>query len=192
MTIQDQIKQLQKLVNKLTNEQVIQDRVTTVAAAETLADYKDRIFNDGKATNESRIGDYSTKPMYASKSQLKGLPKSRFKPKGKDGSSVFKNGKKKRSTYLRNGYFEFRKTAGRQNKVVDLNLTGASARTIQLGTAAGGLIGFGFTDDARREILEGNEKKFRKQIFTISQSEQDTFQDAALRELTFIINQEIK
>lgn len=191
MSIENQIKRLQKLVTRLSNDKLITERVTTVAALESLADYKDRIFTEGKATNESRIGDYSTKPFYAGKSQLKGLPKSKFKPVGKDGKSQFKNGRKKKTTYLSQGYFEFRKRAGRQNRTVDLNLTGASSRSIQLGTR-GDLVVFGFTDDKRREILEGNERRFKKAIFTLSSGEQDTFQDAARRELAFIINQELR
>lgn len=187
-SIDDQIKTLEKLVKRLTNDQLIKERVTVVAANRTLADYKDRIFNDGDATNGSKIGDYSTKPFYAGKSQLKGLPKSRFKPKGKDGKSAFKNGKKKVTRYLSKGYFQFRQTAGRQNRTVDLNLTGASAKTIQLGQA-NGLVAFGFTDDKRREILEGNEKRFRKNVFTLSKSEQETFQRESVRELTIIIQQ---
>lgn len=187
-SIEDQIKDLEKLVKRLTDDKLIQDRVTTVAALETFAEYKDRIFAEGRATNGSRIGDYDTKPYYVSKGQLKGLPKSKFKPKGKDGKSKFKSGKSKKSTYVKQGYFEFRKLAGRQNKKVDLNLTGASARTIQLGTK-GDLIVFGFTDTKRRIILEGNERKYRKDIFTVSKAEQETFQDAAARELRFIIRE---
>jgi hypothetical protein len=189
-TIDDQIKDLEELVQRLTDDKLIQDRVTTVAALETFAQYKDRIFADGKATNGSRIGDYDTKPYYVGKSQLKGLPKSKFKPKGKDGKSKFKSGKSKKTTYVKQGYFQFRKLAGRQNKTVDLNLTGASARSIQLGTK-GDLIIFGFTDESRRQILIGNERKYRKDIFTVSQAELETFQEAAARELRFIIRQAV-
>ena len=189
-TIQDQIKNLEKLVDRLLDSKAIQNRVTTVAALEVFADYKDRIFKEGRASDESRIGDYDTKPYYVSKSQLKGLPKSKFKPKGKNGKAKFKNGKTKKSTYVKKGYFEFRKVAGRQNRFVDLNLTGASARSIQLGTQ-GTFVVFGFTDDKRRKILEANELRFKKNIFSLSLQERKTFQIAAIREIRFIISEEI-
>lgn len=190
MTIEDQIKNLEKLVERLSDDKAIQNRVTTVAALEVFADYKTRIFTDGRSTNSSRIGDYNTKAFYAGKSQLKGLPKSKFKPKGKTGQSKFKNGKPHKTTYLKNGYFQFRKVAGRQNRYVDLNLTGASERSIQFGTEGDAVV-FGFTDDRRRKILEANELRFKKQIFTLSQDEIKTFNTSAVREIKRIIQEEI-
>lgn len=70
MTIEDQIRNLEKLVERLSDDKAIQNRVTTVAALEVFADYKTRIFTDGRSTNSSRIGDYNTKAFYAGKSQL--------------------------------------------------------------------------------------------------------------------------
>lgn len=191
MSIQKQIKELENVLRFLANDTDVRDRVTLVAAKEVEADYKDRIFADGKDSKGGKIGNYDRKPMYAGKSQLRGLPKGGFAPKGKNGKSTFKNGNKKKTRYLKNGYSEFRKRAGRQNTTVDLNLTGASQQTIQT-AVSGDKIVLGFTDPKRLAILEGNERRFGKNIFDLSKAEQDTFEIAAVRETRFVIQQILK
>jgi hypothetical protein len=185
------IKQIELLAKTLANKDTIKKRVTIVAAKSTEADYKERIFVDGKDSKGGNIGKYSTKPLYASKSNLKGLPKSKFKPKGKNGKSVFKNGKKKKTTYLKAGYKEFRDRSGRQSAKVDLNLTGSTFNSIQLDSDKDTIF-LGFTSKENELIMEGNEKRFSKSIIPLSNKEEDTFIKVANREVVEIVKEILK
>lgn len=190
-TLDQYIQQIELLAKTLTNKDTIKKRVTVVAAKETEADYKERIFVDGKSSKGANIGKYDTKPFYASKSNLKGLPKSKFKPSGKNGKSKFKNGKNKNSTYLKAGYKEFRDRAGRQSGKVDLNLTGSTLNSIQLDSSKDKIF-LGFTNKESELIMEGNERRFNKNIVTLSKKEQNTFQTASIREVNQIVREIIE
>ncbi len=188
MSLEKQIEELQRIVQVLQNDKNIQARVTTVGAFATLAEYKTRIFTEGKASSGAKIGSYDTSPFYASSESLRGLPKGKFNKKGKTGKSKFKSGKSHKSTYLKSGYKEFRSKAGRQNSKVDLNLTGASQQTIQVGTKGDQTV-IGFTDPKRMVILEAKERKYGKDIFTLSQQEQAVYQETVDREIQQVIKE---
>ncbi len=188
MSIKSQILQLSKVLEELKDDKNIKARVTTVGAFATLADFKTRIFTEGKTANGGRIGTYDTSPFYASKSNLRGLPKGKFNKKGKTGKNKFKNKKPHKSTYLKSGYKEFRTKTGRQSSKVDLNLTGASQQTVQVGTKGGDVV-IGFTDPKRLIILEANERRFKKNIFTLSKGEQQTYQETVEDEFQEIIRE---
>jgi hypothetical protein len=190
MGLSDYIKKLQKLVLVLGDDELLAKRIGIPATLAVEAEYKVRIFKEGEATNGSNIGKYSNTPFYAGKDSLKGLPKGKFKPVGKNGRSRFKNGKPKKTRYLKGGYGEFRDRAGRQSKNVDLNLTGASERSIRTGLK-GSKVVLGFTSKERFDILRGNEKRFKKDILTLSKKERVTFIDAAEREISFLIRQQL-
>ena len=91
MSLEKQIEELQRIVQVLQNDKNIQARVTTVGAFATLAEYKTRIFTEGKASSGAKIGSYDTSPFYASSESLRGLPKGKFNKKGKTGKSKCKN-----------------------------------------------------------------------------------------------------
>lgn len=188
MSIEDKILQLKKVLDELQDDRNIKARVTTVGAFAVLADFKTRIFTDGKAASGARIGSYSTSPFYASSSNLRGLPKGKFNKKGKGGKNKFKNKKPHKSTYLKSGYKEFRSKTGRQSSKVDLNLTGASQQTVQVGTKGGDVV-IGFTDPKRLIILEANERRFRKDIFSLSSNEQQVYQETVQDEMEEIIRE---
>lgn len=191
MSIQKQIEQLQRVLTELKDDKNIKARATTVGAFATLAEFKTRIFTEGKAANGARIGSYDTSPFYASTSNLRGLPKGKFNKKGKGGKNKFKNGKKHKSTYLKSGYKEFRSKTGRQNSKVDLNLTGASQSTVQVGNKGDNVV-IGFTDPKRLIILEANERRFKKNIFTLSGKEQQVYQNTVNLEIQEIIQEIIR
>lgn len=80
-----------------------------------------RIFEDGMATNGSKIGSYNnTKPIYVNTSINSPVKDA---PRGKDGKDTFKNGKKKKTTYYQS-YKEFRQKQGRESGFVNIDLTG--------------------------------------------------------------------
>lgn len=188
MNLRDYIGKLQKLRIELTNAPALQTRVTLVAALAVLGVFKRRIFVAGKDAQGAQIGAYSTEPLYINPNatSLRGVGKSGLKPSGKDGADKFKNGKKKKTAYLDKGYKELRDRTGRQSGFVDLNLSGASEQTVQVGRS-GNRIALGFTNKAREKILKGNETRFKKRIFVLSKEDRDAFAQAAEREFRTIL-----
>lgn len=171
-----------KLVEQLTNSVVnvlrAQEQSVVSGMLELKADMTDRIFLNGQDNSGSEIGQYSTKPMYASLNQTSQVRASSLKGRGKnDKEETFLNGKNRKSMYLPGGYSEFRKVVGRQNSKVDLMLTGSLKGDIRIGTREstdnGGAIELAFTTDKQKEIAEGNEKRFGKTIFAASEIELD-------------------
>jgi hypothetical protein len=143
--------------------------------------YKERIFVKGKATDGKGIGQYDTKPFYVNPSSeaLRGVKKSGFKPMGKNGKSKFKNGKSKKTKYLKSGYSQFRSLAGRNSSFVDLNLSGASLQTIQAGIKGKNLV-LGFTNQNRLVILESQEARFKKDIFKPTKDERGKLRERVI------------
>lgn len=79
-----------------------------------------RIFGSGLDKDNSPIGEYnSTDPLYVNP---KNAPK-KFPTKGKNGDTVFKNGKPHKTGFFES-YKAFRANQGRQTSPVNLNLTG--------------------------------------------------------------------
>ena len=75
------------------------------------------------------------------------------------------------------GYSEFRTVVGRQNQKVDLFLTGSLSGSIVLGES-GNARTIGFLTDGKVEIAEGNQNRFGKTIFAVSNDELSKFEDA--------------
>lgn len=91
-------------------------RIRVPAANMLLATTKNRIVQQGKATDGSRIGSYSTRPAYFSKKQF--VKKGAFKGVGKNG------GKPRKTMYIANGYTGFRQAQGLQTAFVNAELSG--------------------------------------------------------------------
>lgn len=153
--------------------------------------YQKRIFVNGLSSSLSRIGTYSKKPAYFSlslKSKLKGRANTGgLKAQGKKGPGAkFKNGKARKSMYIKTGYAGFRKVLWRQNSKVDLNLTGALSSSIKIGKK-GGRIVYGFTNTDKADLASNLESKYKKKIFRTSRFEEGT----AIKEATRSINEAI-
>ena len=143
-----------------------------IAMNEFRADLNDRVFLLGEDVGGQKIGSYSTTPFYASLNSTSQVRGSSLKPKGKNASGDFKNGKQRKSQYMPGGYKEYRSVVGRQNEKVDLNLTGSLKGDIRLGQSSGS-VELAFTTDKQLKIAEGNQNRFGKVIFAASQSEID-------------------
>lgn len=165
-------------------------RLQLVATKALEAEHKDRVFVQGRATNGSRIGTYSTRPIYASPQRLAGLPTARIRPQGKSGARRFKSGHPRRSRYFAGGYRELRRTVGRQSQYVDLNLTGTTLSQLVVGRSNGRRVSYGFSAMRPLHILEGHEAKYRKVIITPSRRERITAVNAARKEIQHIIRHE--
>lgn len=184
MKIDKFIKRIEALAAVMASEQ-IKNRVSFVAVSRLAGLYETRIFREGEATGGGKIGRYSTKPYYTT-SRPKLLPKSKLSPLGKNGKSTFKNGKKKKTRYLPGGYSEFRERTVGQNKTVDLNLTGATVGSLAIGRRAGRVV-YGFTNQKAAEIMEENEKRFKKEITKPTAAEIKAAGEAALNEFSTIL-----
>lgn len=146
------IKEFQVSLGKRINNLKTFTKPLKLAAYTATAQMGERIFDNGKKTDESDISKkYSVKPVYISKSAVpspKGAPTG--KPSGKKrtkktfkfnselsssgtivkeqvdigGKSKFKNGKPHKSKYFVTGYKGYRENVGRQTEFVDLSLSG--------------------------------------------------------------------
>ena len=153
------------------------------ALGEGMAAMKKRIFLDGQDVNGGLIGQYSKKPFYVPVSpQGKGFATSAgsqltnkgIKPRGHKGDTYiygdFKNGNKRKSMYFHNGYYEFRATTQRKNEKVDLSLTNQLQKDIRLGRR-GNILTIEISSDLSTKKARGNELHFKKEIFSLSDSE---------------------
>ena len=94
-------------------KEIASDKLMTAVIQDTIAHYTPRIFDKGLNSRNMVIGTYSTKSTYISE---KSFP-SNFKGKGKNGKSVFKNGRNHTSQYFSSGYKQFKGQIGRGTKV---------------------------------------------------------------------------
>lgn len=177
-----------KLVQAVINDDNTKERISTAAAFRVIAELKQRIFSDGLATDGTLIGTYSTTPYYQNPINLIGVSTSGVKPEGKNGQSVFLNGKAKKTKYLAEGYSELRQLTGRQNATVDLNFSGSVFNSLQVGVRNGRAV-IEFTNTESAEILEANETRFGKNIIEPSEQEREAGREAASLEIQAILDE---
>jgi hypothetical protein len=157
------------------------DNVVRTVALNALADVKTRIHQDGKASDNTDIGKYSTTPIYVSAKENPG--KSFGRPIGKTGRSKFASGEKKgqdhASRYFEKGYNEFKTAIGR-NQIGKVNLSLSGQLDTQLtviGTQSG--YGLGWPNDEMFERAGHLEKKYGKKIWALSEEEKQAAQKTA-------------
>lgn len=133
---------------------ILSNGVLVAAVNSVMAMQKKRIFEDGKASNDSKIGTYGTKPISISKGrQAKQTGKTRF----------------------RGGYREYKSLTGKEAGFVNLQDTGQMM--MDLGTTLVGRneVGIGFSNTFNADKSEWNETKYKKEIFATTESEDDLF-----------------
>lgn len=119
------IKEFQISLQKKANDIKLFAEPLRFAAFDVTAKMGNRIFDNGMATDNSKIGEYSTKPIYVNPDTLykKGLGV----PRGKNGETKFKTGKKTgqphKTKYLEGGYKQLRNMLGNRIDIVDLTLS---------------------------------------------------------------------
>lgn len=215
MSIADAKKLIRNSINVLRKTK---NNALVVVTKELEGTMKKRIFDRGRSVGGGKIGSYSTKPMYVSKEGAKkqygsqinlgGLtPQGKPDEKGKfrtgvrsynietrragRSKSYFKNGKKRNSRYFAGGYREFRKAVGRQNKYVDLNLTGTLEKSITTGKR-GNRVVLGFIRDRELLLAERHEKKYRKSIFSPSRTEEKVTRTNFLKEIVLNLDKAVR
>lgn len=187
MILDNIINRLQALATIIGSDET-QQRISTAAAFVVLAQMKRRIFVDGLATDGSQIGQYSTNPYYQNPTKLIGVAGSNVKPAGKNGLATFKNGKAKKTKYLNQGYKELRDLTGRQSNFVDLNFSGSTQGSLQVGFRGNTAI-IGFINQESADIIEKNEIRFGKQIIAPTDDEREAGAKAVRVEIEYILNE---
>lgn len=159
MNLQQHGERLKQLAAKTSAQATLSIRVP--AANRLRGSVINRIANDGKASDGSKIGSYSTKPAYFSRNQF--AKKGAFKPQGK-----IRTGTK--TMYIPTGYSGFRAIQGRKTDTVNLQLSGDLLLDYQQ-EERGAEILIGFTNKLQSDKRRGNEKRFGKNIFRATQQE---------------------
>jgi hypothetical protein len=136
------------------------DKHFLARALELKGRYQNNIFRDGKNGNDSKIGSYSTKPISVSVNQF---PRKSY---------TTANGKRKRagkrkSVYFKGGYKAFRAAVGRQNKFVDLNLSGSLFASVIIIKQTRKYLAVGIRDTNELKKLGGMIKKYGKITFRV-------------------------
>ena len=171
------------------------------AASETHLMQMSRIFDTGeKATG--KIGSYATTPMYAGAKQFS--KPAAFQPSGKPsqkvntkkskapaGTGFFKNGKQRRSMYLRNGYRQLRSVQGLESSFVNLSYT-ADLRndlTQHLVNTAGTFTS-GVSSAMNAQKLGALKEKYGHDLFELNTAEREFFMTAVKQLLNSVIKRQ--
>lgn len=165
--------------------------IRLVAANAVLASFLERIFEKGKATDGSPIGKYSKKEIWI-KVPIDGVSNANFekigKPKKKKGDTEKKAYPTKETMYFPNGYKEFKEKSGRKSNKVNLYLTGDLFLSVKLGQTADKTV-IGIVSEEEKEKAEGNEKRFGKEIFSLSNDEKQLYFRTVNKEIEKLIKQ---
>lgn len=152
------------LINDI-NKLLRNDRVMIAATNTVLAAQKKRIFQQGKASNEQRIGVYSTNPISISR-------KSQSRNTGK--------------TYFKGGYKQYKAMAGKNSNFVNLDNTGQMKLDLSTFVLGKNEYGIGFNNDFNADKRDWMEKKYGKDIFVTTSSEDNLFEKVLDFELSKI------
>lgn len=134
---------------------VLQMNAVYVAATNTvLAAQKRRIFQDGKAANESQIGTYGTKPISIARD---------------------KQAKNTGKTYFKGGYREYKSLVGKGASFVNLRNTDQMMFDLGTTVVSPKEFGIGFNNELNGNKVTWMEDKYNKDIFATSDKEDELF-----------------
>ena len=166
MDIKQYITRVSALAQAASKETTLAIRVP--AANKMRATIINRIANEGRATDGSKIGAYSRKPGYYTQKQF--VRRGAFQAVGKSGKATFADGRPHRSMYLQGGYGQLRDIQGRRTDVMNLQYSGDMLLDFQQ-QATDTAILIGFTKKKESDKRKGNEQRAGKKIFQASQTE---------------------
>jgi hypothetical protein len=173
MTPQEAARQMQAIVTALAKEV---NGAEIAALQSGLGVYLGRVFNDGKATDGSSMGKYTSD--YAKKRQTpRSAIKRRTVQKGKN------KGKQIPSQETINTY----PISALQTNYKDLQYFGDLFRNIDVGVSNGNNV-IGFLRDIDRLKVEGTEKYIGKDVAPLSEEEKQVIDDTYRAAIADIIN----
>lgn len=141
------------LISQL-NRMQLNDRAGIAAVNSVLAQMKKRIFQQGKASNGSKIGTYSTNPISISK-------KAQARNTGK--------------TYFPGGYRQYKSLTGKGANTVNLRNTDQMMMDLSTTVVKKGQYGIGFNNQFNADKMDWNEEKYGKDIVDSTNAEDNTF-----------------
>ncbi|RTK92631.1 MAG: hypothetical protein EKK61_03625 [Rickettsiales bacterium] len=143
-----------------------------------LGAFSARIFQHGKASDNSKIGFYSDFPMLTgSKNFINATRAAEFFKEKKDWLTIKTKKGSKKLAIVPGGYAQFRKLNGFQNEYVDLEFRGDLKFSIIVGEYNGIKV-LGFANDEQFLKAQKLEKHFKKIIFEPTQEEMELVQEA--------------
>lgn len=172
MTLEQYAQKIKELIEKSRSKAI--SNIMVSPANRLLATVKNRIIIQGENTAGNQIGQYSTKPMYASKKQFD--KKRAFKPikkkyvstdakapktvKGRKvlGTIYTETGK---TMYLQQGYKELRQIQDKPVDKVNLQYRGDLLLSYQQDVIGEGVIVQGLNKESEKKKRQGLEKRFK-------------------------------
>jgi len=204
MTISDYAKMLEQLKADA-ETQNLSESVMLPAANRLLGTIKNRIVRDGLNSNNQKIGDYSTTPIYVSKEQF--VKKGSFKPLGKGGfkgerivERKLKSGAIKRSIkktkpqtmYLENGYKQLREIQGMDISKINLKYSGdLIINNYKIATKGKTTILLGITTEEDAKKREGLEARFGA-ILSGTKEELKVYEDEVFKRYVKVLDAQLK
>ena len=142
-----------------------------------------RIFDEGVKGDETPIGTYSTKEMYASKKQF--VKGGAFAPQGKFSKKPFANGAARKTMFLALGYKQLRDIQGRQTNKVDLTYSGDLRRDVATKLVVdGNFVLSKVSRDINQKKIAGLSAKYGNTLFKHTQEEIEFFAKNAAEDIT--------
>lgn len=201
MEIKQYTEALERLSDALVKGDLIENTVA-ISGAELLAEIKNRIVKEGRNSQDNTIGQYSTKPIYASPEQF--VKKGAFNPQGKNNingltlgdrliptvrtktnnttknptrynkfSVVKPNYTARKTMYLSNGYKELRDIQGLETQFMNFKYRGDLINSYQMQKTTEAVL-LGLTDELSVKKREGLENRFGN-TFYATQEETDNY-----------------
>jgi hypothetical protein len=154
------------------------------AVRSTLIGQTQRIFVEGKNSSNSPIGKYnSTSSLYVNPNTTPGQASKLKPPHGKNGDTIFKNGKAHKTTYVES-YKALRKEIGFSTNVVNLRFTSEMFFDFTNAKTAGAARPTKISDTeyqvrfkkpVNAKKADGLEDHFQCEIFKLTKSERSSF-----------------
>jgi uncharacterized protein YjbJ (UPF0337 family) len=177
MTTNDYIQRLREKDNLIRLKQFV-----GLAASTIHVQMSNRIFDDGKNSNDDKIGSYNTtNELYVNPNKS---PK-KFPTKGKNGQTKFANGKPHVTGYF-SSYQKYKGSQGRETSFVDLTLWGDLRNNFKGGLTESGGKWIVTVRDNNAKKIEGNESKYGE-IFTATEQEKENFKKLINNEIIKIL-----
>lgn len=136
------------------NRMLQTERIAVAATNSVLERQKERIFEDGKTSGGGQIGTYSTKPTYIARSR---------------------QSRNTGRTSFPGGYRQYKQLTGKGHSKVVLRDTDQMMMDLGTQVLGNNEFGIGFTNVFNKQKSEWMERKYRKDIFSTSESEDDIF-----------------
>jgi len=185
----------EKTVNKLAGLDAFMRREAKLITGEVIGtyfgEYVSRIFNEGKASDKTPIGQYSTKQMLVGAKSFMNKTKAnaffsseKAKNKKNKGDSGWRTIKTEqgfeRLKLIEGGYKEFRALNGLQTSEVDLTFRGDLFRSVKLDVKR---FAIGFNSILQKAKADYLEKHFKKVIFEVPNSDVEEMHKEFITEL---------